>query len=65
MAGQIDAAIAAAGDIPGTLEEALAADRASVVAAYDAVKAVTDTLKSQFLTVLGLDIPDGAAGDND
>jgi hypothetical protein len=26
---------------------------------------VTDHMKSQFLTVLGLDIPDGAAGDND
>ncbi len=65
MAADIDAAIAAAGGIPGTLEEALAADRESVVATYGAVKTVTDTLKSQFLTVLGLDIPDGAAGDND
>jgi len=65
MAGDIDAAIAAAGGISGTLEEALAADRDSVVAAHGAVKTVTDTLKSQFLTVLGLDIPDGAAGDND
>ena len=32
MAADIDAAIAAAGGIPGTLEEALAADRESVVA---------------------------------
>jgi predicted lipoprotein len=65
MGADIDAAIAAAGGIPGTLEEALAADRESVVTAYGSVKTVTDTLKSQFLTVLGLDIPDGAAGDND
>jgi len=65
MTGDIDAAITAAGAIPGTLEEALAADRESVTGAYADVKAVTDTLKSQFLTVLGLDIPDGAAGDND
>ncbi len=65
MAADIDAAIATAGGIPGTLEEALAADRESVVNTYGAVKTVTDTLKSQFLTVLGLDIPDGAAGDND
>lgn len=65
MIADIDAAIEAAGAIPGTMEEALAADRASVEEAYGRVKAVTDSLKSQFLTVLGLDIPDGAAGDND
>jgi uncharacterized protein len=65
MTADIDAAIAAAGAVPGTLEEALTADRAAVVTAYDSVKAITDILKSQFLTVLGLDIPDGAAGDND
>jgi len=65
MASDIDDAIAAAGAIPGTLEEALGADRDSVVVTYDAVKTVTDSLKSQFLTILGLDIPDGAAGDND
>jgi predicted lipoprotein len=65
MEADIDAAIAAARGIDGTLEEALAADREAVVAAHGAVKTVTDTLKSQFLTVLGLDIPDGAAGDND
>lgn len=65
MASDIDAAIAAAGAIPGTMEEALTSDRESVADAYGRVKAVTDALKSQFLTVLGLDIPDGAAGDND
>jgi uncharacterized protein len=65
MTADIDAAIEATGAIPGTLEEALAADREAVTAAYDRVKVVTDSLKSQFLTVLGLDIPDGAAGDND
>jgi len=65
MGGRIDAAIAATADIPGTLEEALVADREAVVNAHAQVRAVTDALKSQFLTVLGLEIPDGAAGDND
>jgi uncharacterized protein len=65
MTADIDAAIAAAGAIPGTMEEALAADRDSVAETYARVKTLTDSLKSQFLTVLGLDIPDGAAGDND
>lgn len=65
MTGEIDAALASAGDIPGTLEEAIASSRESVVSAHGAVKAVTDDLKSQFLTVLGLDAPDDAAADND
>jgi hypothetical protein len=45
--------------------EALANDYADVVAAHAAVKLFTDDLKSQFLTVLGLDIPDDVAADND
>src|SRR5690606_12860333 len=57
-------AIAAAEAIPGPMGEALLQDYASVVAAHAAAKAVTDNLKSQFLTVLALDIPDSAAGDN-
>ena len=65
MAGDIDAALAAAEDIPGSLEEAIGSSRESVVTAHGAVKAVTDNLKSQFLTVLGLDAPDDAAADND
>jgi predicted lipoprotein len=65
MASDIDAAIAEVGGVSGTFEEALAADRPSVVAVHERVKTVTDHMKSQFLTVLGLDIPDGAAGDND
>jgi hypothetical protein len=36
-----------------------------VVATHSATKAFTDDLKSQFLTVLGLDVPDDAAADND
>ena len=35
------------------------------VAVHTTTKAVTTDLKTQFLTVLGLDIPDDVAGDND
>lgn len=65
MTSGIIAAIAANEAIPDSLASALTTDYASVEAAYTSVKAVTDNLKSQFLTVLGLDLPDSAAGDND
>ncbi len=47
------------------LAAALTADPASVRALYDAVKAVTDLLKSEFITVLDLELPMGLEGDND
>lgn len=65
MEAETDAAIAAALAIPGTMEESLASDPASVVAAHTAVKAMTDDLKSTFVTVLNLRVPDEGAGDND
>jgi predicted lipoprotein len=65
MAGDLAAAMALAEAMPGTLAQALASDYPAVVELHARIKAVTDNLKSQFLTVLGLDIPDSAAGDND
>jgi predicted lipoprotein len=65
MMADIDAAIAAADAIPIPLEEAIVEEPGAVAGAHAAVKAVTDNLKSQFLTILGLDAPDDAAGDND
>ena len=65
MSTDTAAALAAATSIPGTLREALRDDYDSVVSAHAATKQVTVALKSQFLTVLGLDLPDSAAGDND
>ena len=38
---------------------------ASDVATYRAIDMFTDDLKSQFLTLLALEIPDDVAGDND
>lgn len=47
------------------LRQALVDDPASVRAFYDAVKSVTDLLKSEFITVLDLEPPMGLEGDND
>ncbi len=62
---ETNAAIAATEAIPGSLEEALTTDRASVVAAYDAVKGMLDDVKTQMLSVLDLELPERAEGDND
>ena len=48
-----------------SLKDALVADPASVRALYDAVKAVTDLMKSELTTVLDLELPLGLEGDND
>jgi len=61
----VDAAIAVAEADDTPIDEALSADRASVEALHDAVKAVTDLLKGDVATVLTLTIPAEAAGDND
>lgn len=66
MTADIAAAIAAAAAIEeDDLADALAADPESVRDLYDAVKKVTDSLKSDFLTVLDLNRPLAAEGDND
>jgi hypothetical protein len=65
MMGDLAAAAAASEALPIPLEEAIVEEPAAVAAAHAAVKAVTDNLKSRFLTILGLDAPDNAAGDND
>jgi predicted lipoprotein len=65
MTTNLDAAIAAAKAMPPSFLGALASNRDSVVATHTAVKAFTDDLKMQFLTLLGLDIPDDIATDND
>jgi uncharacterized protein len=65
MVAKIDAAIVAVEAIPGNLNDAIVSAPDQVRAAHAAVKAFTDDMKSQFLTVLGLDIPDDVAGDND
>ena len=58
-------AIAAVEGIEGTLDDALVNDADGVATAHAAVKAVTDLLKSQFVTVLNLSVPQEGAADND
>ena len=65
MVGELDAATGAVEAIDGTFLEALEGDYQGIVDAHAALKIFTDDLKSQFLTVLGLEIPDDIAGDND
>lgn len=65
MITSLDAAIAQAAALPDSFLTALTSDYAQVVATHTAVSAFTDDLKSQFLTVLALEIPDDVAADND
>lgn len=65
MTTNIDAAIAAATALPDSFMGALSTDYAKVVATHAAVRSITEDLKSQFLTLLALDIPDDVATDND
>ena len=65
MTADLDAAIAAAAALPDSFLTALASDYAKVVAAHASVKRITADLKTQFLTLLNLEIPDDVATDND
>jgi predicted lipoprotein len=47
------------------LRDALVSDPQSVRDFYDSLKAVTDLLKTEFVTVLDLELPMGLEGDND
>ena len=65
MTANLDAAIAKAAALPDSFVGALQNNYQAVVATHAAVNSVTDDLKTQFLTVLALDIPDEVASDND
>lgn len=65
MTSAIEEAISATEAVPGTFRDALTENAAAMEAAHAAIQAVTDILKSDFLTVLDLEAPDRAAGDND
>lgn len=59
------AARATADTLAGPLDELLVSDTAGVEQLHADVKAVTDLLKGDLLTVLALQVPDEASGDND
>ncbi len=65
MTADIDGALAKANALPDSFLGALTTNYQSIVDTHAAVKLFTNDLKSQFLTVLALDIPDDVASDND
>jgi uncharacterized protein len=64
MLDALAGAEAAVNAIP-SLERALSENPASVMAAYDAVKKLTDRLKGELPSALGVEPPAGLEGDND
>lgn len=66
MLAHIDDAIAAADELQGkTIESALQNDRDKLVALHTAISQVSQDFKTMFLSILNLQLPDGAAGDTD
>jgi len=70
LAGQLTASIDAAITAVDTIAEddlavAISTDRAHVEELHEAIKAITDLLKTQLTSVLGLDLPTRVEGDND
>ncbi|MDI1480976.1 imelysin family protein [Polyangium sp. y55x31] len=66
MNADVNAAIAAADAVPSDdLAEAIAQDPESVTKLHAAVKRITDSLKTEFVTVLDLELPQLLEGDND
>jgi predicted lipoprotein len=65
MAANVDDAISRTQSLEPSLAEALSSDSASVTDTFMAIKSVTDDLKMQFVTLLDLETPQRAEGDND
>ena len=65
MLADLDAAIAKANALPDSFLTGLSSNYAAIVDTHTAIRQFTNDLKSQFLTVLALDIPDDVASDND
>ena len=71
MMAKIQAAIDAVSAIDTSIETQLTADaqltsdEQVVRSAHAAVRAFTDDLKTQFVTILSLNVPQEGAGDND
>src|SRR5690606_37139077 len=65
MTEDLDHAESAVDAIDVNLELAVVSEPAKVQAAYEAVKLITDELKTQFVTLLNLELPKTVEGDND
>ncbi|MDI1446913.1 imelysin family protein [Polyangium sp. 6x1] len=66
MNADVNAAIAASDAVPtDDLAQAIAENPETVKQLHDAVKRITDSLKTEFVTVLDLELPQLLEGDND
>lgn len=65
FADKIAAALEAAQAYGDPLEDAIAQDKATVEAAYTAIAELNRLMKTQLLSVLDLELPERAEGDND
>ena len=69
LAGAVEsgeAALAAIDAYPyASIDEGLTKEPAAVRKLHEALKAVTDALKAEFVSVLSFEVPKTAAGDND
>lgn len=65
MTMTLDSAIAAAAALPDSFKTALASDYQKVVAAHEALRPFVTDLKTQFLTLLALELPEDVPTDND
>lgn len=65
MRKRLDDALAAAKALPEDMKGATAAGDPKLGEAYDAIKSLTDLVRTQFISVLDLELPQRAEGDND
>jgi predicted lipoprotein len=65
MIAAIDEAIRVVDGLPPIDATSFDANRDALAAAYDAVRGVTTPLKTELITILDLELPMGADGDND
>ncbi|MFK8003128.1 MAG: imelysin family protein [Polyangiales bacterium] len=65
MNAAIDAAVAELARLNPDIPTLVAADERAMLSAYERVKDITDLLKTEFIGILDLELPDRAEGDND
>jgi predicted lipoprotein len=65
MLAALDGAAQAVDELDPPLEQAIVSDPAKVRVVHTAVKVLTDLLKTDFVSVLNLELPMGSEGDND
>lgn len=69
LTAELDAALAdakaKAEALPGPVDEAVVSNPAAIAALHEAVRTFTTLMKSQFVTVLSLQVPAEGAGDSD